>query len=122
MTTSPSWKRISTELRIPAYEAKQLKKCMTGVAHPKDWKPKDTQMDATMRYANKLMNGHGVEGLRDENAWVDKYFYDIIAVYVNKGDTYDTTLLYDTEHDRYLITSWGDFYEHWLYKNQKGGY
>lgn len=111
MTTSPSVERLNKELRIPLYEAKQLKKCLTGSAHPKDFKPYDTQVEATMRYANQLMHGFGVEGLRDENSWNSRYWQNTIALYVNKGDTYSTTLLYDTDKDRYLITSWGDFYE-----------
>jgi hypothetical protein len=31
------------------------------------------------------------------------------AVYVNLGDTYTTTLLYDYNRDKWIITSWGDW-------------
>lgn len=36
---------------------------------------------------------------------------DVIAEYVNMGDTYDTTILYSHHHDRFEVTSWGDWVE-----------
>lgn len=63
--------------------------------------------------ANRLLQGHGVEALRSEGAHVDNYHYDIIAAYVNLGDTYATTLVYDTEQGEFLLTSYGDFLEGW---------
>ena len=119
MGHGPSVKNISNGLRIHIEHAKELKKLMQGTHFPKNYDRGDTQVEATMKYANKIMNAYGVEGLRDENAWVDRYWQNTIALYVNKGDTYITTLLYDTENDKYVITSWGNFYENWLYKHQK---
>jgi len=66
-----------------------------------------------MDSVDKLMGGHGVETLQDENAYVDSYWRNAIALYVNMGETYQTTLLYDTESSVFLITSYGDFYEGW---------
>ncbi len=66
--------------------------------------------EAVLEEVNKLIDGHGVEALRDENAW-DNYYGDTIATYVNMGDTYETTLLYDVREHEFHVTSWGDWYE-----------
>lgn len=62
--------------------------------------------------ASKAMDGFGVEAIRSETAW-DRYFGDSIALYVNMGDTYVPTLLFDIEAGEYLVTSWGDWLEGW---------
>jgi hypothetical protein len=69
--------------------------------------------DAVLMMANSLLHGYGVVSCRDERAWVDSYYGDTIALYVNTGETYDTTLLYDTEAKEFLVISWGDWYEAW---------
>lgn len=60
---------------------------------------------------DELLGAYGVEALRVEGAWVDRYHGDIVASYLNLGDTYATTLLLDHERQRWRLTSWGDFYE-----------
>jgi hypothetical protein len=70
-------------------------------------------IDKKMREANELFGGYGVEGISEPDAYVNKYYYDTIAVYVNMGKTYETTVLYDTENEEFLVTSWGDWYENW---------
>lgn len=62
-----------------------------------------------MSRANDLLRGHGVEQL------------DVLtrrrgrrrALYVNQGDTYNNTLIYDLYTARFLVTSWGDLVEAW---------
>ena len=76
-------------------------------------------IDAVMEDANNILNGFGIEALRDENAWVDHYWQNTIALYVNLGDTYITTIVYDTENREFLITSWGDFYETWMAERER---
>ena len=75
---------------------------------------------ASPRAADKVLerftlwlDGYGVEPLSDERAYVSSYYMDIIALYVNEGDTYSQTLLYDTEFHTFYLTSWGDFMESW---------
>ena len=75
------------------------------------------QINEILKEANILFKGYGVEPITDENAFVDKYYYNIIGLYVNMGDTYDTTIVYDTEHKEFLVTSWGNFYEEWMKEN-----
>lgn len=74
-------------------------------------KPRD--VDQVLAIADRLMDGHGVETLAPEGAYVDRYWRDAIALYVNMGDTYEATLIYDTEHSEWLVMSWGDFLEDW---------
>lgn len=69
------------------------------------------QIDEWMKYANKELHGYGIEPIRKEGAYVDKYYYDIVGLYVNMGDTYDKTIVFDTENRQFLITSYGDFVE-----------
>ena len=52
---------------------------------------------------------YGVEAIRGR--YVDRYHQDVQATYCNTGDTYATTILYDCEDDRMLITAYGDWIE-----------
>jgi hypothetical protein len=53
---------------------------------------------------NALMGLHGVIDLRtDENR--------LAALYVNTGETYDITVLYDVHKRKFELTSWGDWLE-----------
>lgn len=62
-----------------------------------------------MGTASEVLGGHGVEALHDEAAYANAYFEDVIALYVNMGDPYVATVLYDTESERFLVAAWGDF-------------
>lgn len=57
---------------------------------------------------NDILDGHGVEAIRSPND-SDK----IIAEYINMGDTYDGTIVFDHETNTYILSSWGDWYEAW---------
>lgn len=72
-------------------------------------RPSDVEIK--MAALNDLLECFGVESVSIEGAWVNRYYGDTIALYCNGGDTYHTTLLYDTEKERFIISSWGDFYE-----------
>jgi hypothetical protein len=54
---------------------------------------------------NGLLGGFGVEVIRGEEV------NDILADYINMGDTYISTILLDHQESRYLLTSCGDFVE-----------
>lgn len=97
-------KEITKYLRLSKDNTQKLYKTLND----------DTKsVDEKLEYANTLMNQFGVESLRDEDAWIDRYYLDTILLYVNTGETYDATLLYDTSCDNFLIGSWGDWYENW---------
>jgi len=58
--------------------------------------------DELLKEANKKLHGYGVEGINEKG---------LMASYVNMGDTYDYTVLYDQNEDKFVATSWGDWYE-----------
>lgn len=58
---------------------------------------------------NEVLGGYGAEALWGRRVTVPA------AVYVNMGDTYITTLLFDYEKDTWYLTSWGD----WIERNGK---
>lgn len=59
---------------------------------------------------NELIEGFGVEAINCESHW-DKYYGNAIGLYINLGDTYDLTVIWDTIEHRFEFNSWGDFYE-----------
>lgn len=65
--------------------------------------PRELQMNAL----DEIMVGFGVEAIRSGPSSDDK----IIATYVNMGDTYNTTIVYNYDTDQFEITSWGDWVE-----------
>ena len=68
-------------------------------------------VDAALENANARIKGFGVESTRGK-PWVSHYFQDINLLYVNKGDTYAPTIIYDTLKDIWYIgCSWGDIIE-----------
>ncbi len=66
--------------------------------------------DAKLSALNELFEMHGVEPIRVEGRF-DRYYGDVVACYLNTGDTYAPTILLDYQHNRWLLTSWGDFVE-----------
>jgi hypothetical protein len=67
--------------------------------------------DEVLVRANEILRGFGVESARCEGCQVNRYYYDAVLLYVNMGDTYSTTLLYDTDRQKFSIGSWGDWIE-----------
>lgn len=61
--------------------------------------------------ANELLGGHGVEILRLEGQWLNMFYGDIFAEYVNYGDPYVHTLIRDCEYDTYHVAAYGDYLE-----------
>lgn len=57
---------------------------------------------------NNLIGAHGVEYI--EPAEPSQY-EDTGVYYINMGDTYITTLCYDSEKNRIIVSSWGDIVE-----------
>jgi hypothetical protein len=51
----------------------------------------------------------GVEPIRGK--YWDNYYGDTVALYLNSGDTYNATLLYDAVKGRFMLTTMGDFVE-----------
>ena len=66
-------------------------------------------IDAILDDVNDALRAHGIESI--EGTWHDRYYQNIVALYVNMGDTYNGTILYDTTKNRFYATSWGDWVE-----------
>jgi hypothetical protein len=66
-------------------------------------------VDIKLEAINAAIGGFGIEPIHGQH--VDRYHGDIVAVYVNLGDTYTTTVLYETETDRLRIVDWGTWVE-----------
>ena len=66
-------------------------------------------VDTVLDDVNDALQGHGIESI--EGTWHDRYYQNIVALYVNMGDTYNGTILYDTTKNRFYATSWGDWVE-----------
>jgi hypothetical protein len=58
----------------------------------------------TLDVVDHLLDGHGVEQLNPTDGTEP-------VAYVNLGDTYDTTVLYDYEKGRFYLTDWGTIVE-----------
>lgn len=71
----------------------------------------ESREDDVLEAADAILNAHGVESLRDP---LDAS--EVIASYVNMGDTYITTLLVDGR-DNIQLVDWGTFYENWENEN-----
>jgi len=56
---------------------------------------------------NFYLDGHGVEVIREEKSGMGK----IVAEYVNMGDTYNATILYNIKSQNFYVTTMGDFVE-----------
>ncbi len=69
------------------------------------------KIDKVLEEVDKLIDGSGVEAINGDYH-VDNYYGDIVALYVNTGDSYAATLLYETENDKFIVTSFGDWVEH----------
>jgi hypothetical protein len=82
-----------------------------ALLHARDgWLPDHYAIDKALDLANELLEAHGVEAIHSGSVW-DGYYCDIACLYVNRGDTYDTTLLYDTARGIFLVQSYGDWIE-----------
>lgn len=68
------------------------------------------RIDRILICLDELLDGFGVECLRD-NTGQQMDGSDIVAEYINVGDTYDSTLLFNHRTQAFSLTSWGDFVE-----------
>ena len=69
-----------------------------------------TDNECRMSALNELLGTHGVEAIRTSE-FIDRYYFDIRASYLNTGDTYAATILLDHRDEKWRLTSWGDFVE-----------
>jgi len=96
----PSIEMMIKMLGIKKHQAKTLKDYMrTG------------DVDRTLDLANTVLEGFGVEAMRDESIWAGNYYGSIGMLYVNLGDSYVPTLCYDTRKRQFIACCWADWAE-----------
>jgi hypothetical protein len=74
-------------------------------------------VDAMMEEANELIGGYGVEAIKSEEFWESWWWQDTIALYVNMGESYAPTILYDVTERNFKVTSHADWTEEWELDN-----
>ena len=64
-------------------------------------------VDDVLERANREIDAHGVESIpRDDGRWVDGYFGNTKLLYVNMGDPYITTVVYNVARRAFGIRPW----------------
>jgi len=86
-----------------------------------DFLDDDKKVEDIMQEISDLIGGHGVEPISDEQIYVSKFWFNTVAIYVNMGDTYATTILYDTQTNKFDCTTYGDFVEEMEREKEKDG-
>lgn len=99
------FEKIAAIFKVSPENAKVITAAIRKADHSGD--PSD--VDEALEVANQILKGYGVEPLRGE--FRGGYYGDTEALYINFGDTYDNTLLYDTRTEKWFVTTWGDFVE-----------
>lgn len=64
-------------------------------------------VDTSLKILNNLVTGYGIEPVRGE--WVDWYYGHIQFLFINVGDTYRQTIIYDCYENEFHITSTDTF-------------
>jgi hypothetical protein len=64
-------------------------------------------IDEALDYANTCLAGYGVEAIHDDG-W-SHYYLSIGLLYINRGDPYTPTLMFDTRSDTFVTAAWGDY-------------
>jgi hypothetical protein len=72
---------------------------------------RNSRIEIILECINELLEGYGIEAIRLEDTWINSYHGDIAFTYVNMGETYTSTILYDTKRDTFLVSSYGDIVE-----------
>ena len=69
------------------------------------------EAEARLARVSLATHGHSVEALwRDESARDDPHGVPD-AFYINRGDPYITTLIYEVRRDEFIAIGWGDWLE-----------
>jgi hypothetical protein len=89
----------------PADAKKIVADIKDGIA----WNSQGSMASGSLEKASSMIGGFGVEAISGKD--VNRYWMDTVALYINTGDTYNPTILFDTVARKFGITSVGDFVE-----------
>lgn len=116
---APSVKLLESNFPDKGFEIRQLidgKKSTRSYESVRKWLEQchnePTLTERRMCALNEILEGHGVEAIFHGS---DPMHPD--AVYVNMGETYAATILYDYRSGTFKVTSWGD----WVEKQERRG-
>jgi len=98
-------KRLLQVFSISKEEAKEIDLLLSKIR-----KVSGAKAEVMLKRINKLIGGYGVEAIRG-SSFRRGYYGDIVALYINKGDTYDTTIIFNTITKMPMIASMGYFVE-----------
>ena len=76
--------------------------------------------EAILRAIDATLGTYGTEPI-DCTKHYQRYWHSCAAVYVNVGDTYEPTILFDTIAGKYRLTTLGDFVESYDRRYGLGG-
>jgi hypothetical protein len=83
-------------------QAAHLRRLMSGAETT-------TAIDAALETANVYLTAHGIEAVRD-GGW-SNYWLDTGLLYVNMGDCYIPTIIFDSRKQRFECCCLGDIAE-----------
>ena len=69
---------------------------------------KPADVDEALDAINSALEGNGIEAIRCERQ-IDHFYYDINLLYVNMGDPYRDTVMFDTHEGKFYVGGWGDW-------------
>jgi hypothetical protein len=69
--------------------------------------PRDSEL--VEKALDAELGTHGTEAIRGD-MW-NRFYCDAVAIYLNTGDTYATTLIFDIPARRWIVASLGSFVE-----------
>lgn len=110
---TPSIKTIAEGLNLDRDQARQIKDLISGKTEPENVPSHchySHKIAAILEACNTIGEFAGVEYIadkRDQDNYIDAYGLS----YLNAGDTYTPTLIYDHAAGRYFVTSIGDILE-----------
>ena len=112
----PSIKTLMERLGIDKTKAQKIRALMKGEQYDMDYgnpNPREQEIDMILDDINKILNGHGVEHIENYGNWVNHWYQNTNLLYVNMGDTYTPTIVYDTEKEQFICGDWGSIVEKW---------
>ncbi len=102
-----SAKAIQSSFRdVGPVEAKALSQAIRDNEGP--W-VSGRKVEQVLELANKILEGHGWEVIDGDGP--GGFWMDAVLAYVNMGDTYNTTIYYDTDKGKFYLGDWGSWVE-----------
>lgn len=113
----PPASRLAKELNLPMDIAMQLRALIKGRLNPADFETVSTwikrchhepaHIEQVLCAANEIMEGFGIEVIRSSKVWRE-FWCDARYVYINAGDVYAPTLVFNTLAQTFTIACMAD--------------